>query len=444
MSLFSFVKQLLPKGSAISVGDTSYVIVFDSFGVNFATDQAVYHCLNQGEGSGRQLVQHILLKMLEERELAEALPNGFRIDSEQACLLEPDDAEALGLPPFFIGQFDIDIQGRTTKSSFALQLFVKYGNQKYPVKRKGPVLVLSEQTKFILTPEQFNAVMAVEEHSSLSPDDRTELNNTLAMAKLQNATNQGLKLDLKHFNNFELVQPDQITVTAKQNTDGSFELSPSFGDGSTPEELENRWGQLANDGQVIRVKDRIVLLSDEKKQAVQEVLQHRKIPAHKVAEFIKTPSAFLDASILNLDLGFSVRVSGIGKMVHIPFGQDSDGSNGWFSTNAQAEPPERLVKLLECEEDIQAFEQSYEQAKGQKADSVVVNDESIDIRDDGRVQGALAEAKDKIAQFSSDDYVSEIEDTLARKEKVSLLLKETDEHNHDIVTKVENLDRSPD
>ena len=305
--------------------------------------------------------------------------------------------------------------------------------------------MFSESTQFLLSPSQLDAIKAVEGHSALSADERTELANVLAVAKLQQATKNGLNLDLKHFEKFELVQPENVTISANQRADGSLELSPSFGRWFfSSEELQNRWVQLAGDGQVIRVKDRIVLLSDEKKQAVQEVLQNRTIPANKVAEFIQTPSAFLDASIVNLDLGFSVRVAGIGKMVYLPFGQDSDASNKWFSTNAVSEPPERLVKLLECDEDIQAFEQSYEQAKGQKADSVVVNDESIDIRDEERVQGALAEAKEKIAQSSHDENDTELEESLVRKEKVSLLLKETDEHNQDIVTKIENLNKSSD
>ncbi|MEL0638495.1 DEAD/DEAH box helicase [Marinomonas sp. TI.3.20] len=444
MSLFSFVKKLLPNHSTNIMEGSSYRLFYDSLGVNFVTEPAVYHCLNQGQGGGFQLVQHVLLKMLQERSIAEALPNGFRVDSEEAVLLDPEDADALGLPGPFDGSFDLDVQGRTTKSGFSLTLFAKLGNNKYPVRRKGPLLAFSESTQFLLSPTQLEAIKAVEEHASLLADERTELANVLAVAKLQQATKNGLNLDLKHFDRFELVQPENITISANQRGDGSLELSPSFGDGTTSEELQNRWAQLEGDGQVIRVKERIVLLSDEKKQAVQEVLQNRTIPAHKVAEFIQTPSAFLDASIVNLDLGFSVRVAGIGKMVHLPFGQDSDATNKWFSTNADSEPPERLVKLLECEEDLQAFEQSYGQAKGQNAESVVVNDESIDIRDDGRVQDALAEVKEKITQTSSDDNESEIEDALVRKEKVSLLLKETDEHNHDIVTKVENLDKSPD
>ena len=441
MSLVSLIKGLLPNNKNSSLVDEQYSLVYDSYGVNFVTDEASFHCLNKGEGGGQQLIQHVVLKMLEERDIAETLPNGFRLDSEQACLLDPEDADVLGLPPFFNNDFDIDIQGRTTKSSFNLQLFAKFEQQKYPVKRKGPTLFFSEQTQYLMTPEQLNAVLAVEEHSSLKPDERNELNNVLVVAKLQQAVKDGLKLDLKHFDKFDLVQPENITVTANQGADGSLELSPSFGDGSSPEDVQNRLAQLQGDGQVMRIKDRIVLLTDDKKQAVKEVLQNRTIPAHKVAEFIKTPSAFLDASVLNLDLGFSLRVAGIGKMVHIPFGQDSDGSNGWFSTNTESEPPERLVKLLECEEDVISFEQSYQQAKGQNADSVLVDDESIDIRDEQRITETLAEVRENLANPPDENNISDTDDLPVKTEQVSLLLKDTEEHNKDIVNKVSQLDK---
>lgn len=444
MSLFSLIKGLLPKDKIRSDFNERFSVSLDSFGVNFVVDHATFNCLNQGEASGYQLVQHILLKMLQERGIAEPLPNGFHINSEDVCRLEAEDVDALGLPEAFDGDFELDVQGRTSKSGFSLSLFAKLDHRNYPIKRKGPVLVFSDSTRFLLSSEQLEAIKAVEEHSFLMPDERSELANVLAIAKLQQATKNGLKLDLKHFDKFELVQPNCISITAKQRFDGSLELSPSLGDGSSLEELQNRWAQLNDDGQVIRIKDRIVLLSDEKKKAVQEVLKNSTIPADKVAEFIRTPSAFLDASIVNLDLGFSVRVAGIGKMVHLPFGQDTDGTTKWFSTNVTSEPPERLIKLLECEEDLQAFEQSYEQAKGQNADSVVVDDESIDIRDEQRVNTAITEVKDRIAHAKQEDDEFEIEEALVRKEKVSLLLKETDEHNQDIINKVGNLDKSSD
>ncbi len=251
MSLVSLIKGLLPNNKNSHLADDKYSLVYDSYGVNFATNEATFHCLNKGEGASSQLIQHVVLKMLEERHIAETLPNGFRLDSEQACLLDPEDADVLGLPPFFNNDFDVDIQGRTTKSSFTLQLFAKFEQQKYPVKRKGPILFFSEQTQYLMTPEQLNAVIAVEEHSSLTPDDRTELNNVLAVAKLQQAAKDGLKLDLKHFDKFDLVLPEQITVTANQQVDGSLELSPSFGDGSSSEYLQNRLAQLQGDGQVM-------------------------------------------------------------------------------------------------------------------------------------------------------------------------------------------------
>ncbi len=138
MSLVSLIKGLLPNNKNSHLADDRYSLVYDSYGVNFVTDEASYHCLNKGEGGGSQLIAHVVLKMLQERDIAETIPNGFRVDSDQACLLDPEDVEVLGLPPFCSHDFDIDIQGRTTKSSFTLQLFTMLGHQKYPVKRKGP------------------------------------------------------------------------------------------------------------------------------------------------------------------------------------------------------------------------------------------------------------------------------------------------------------------
>ncbi len=148
MSLVSLIKGLLPNNKNSSLVDEQYSLVYDSYGVNFATDEASFHCLNKGEGGGLQLIQHVVLKMLEERDIAETLPNGFRLDSEQACLLDPEDAGVLGLPPFFNNDFDIDIQGRTTKSSFNLQLFAKFEQQKYPV--KSEIYIRSAKLVYIL------------------------------------------------------------------------------------------------------------------------------------------------------------------------------------------------------------------------------------------------------------------------------------------------------
>jgi hypothetical protein len=77
MSLFSLIKGLLPKDKIRSDFNEKYSISLDSFGVNFVVDHATFNCLNQGEASGYQLVQHILLKMLQEKGVAEPLPNGF-------------------------------------------------------------------------------------------------------------------------------------------------------------------------------------------------------------------------------------------------------------------------------------------------------------------------------------------------------------------------------
>ncbi|MDI9665432.1 hypothetical protein, partial [Acinetobacter baumannii] len=72
--------------------------------------------------------------------------------------------------------------------------------------------------------------------------------------------------------------------------------------------------------------------------AIKEVLGSKRIPADRVAEFIATPSAFLDAALVNLDLGFSVRVAGIGKLQHMEFGDLDNQKNDWFALDSRPAP----------------------------------------------------------------------------------------------------------
>lgn len=56
--------------------------------------------------------------------------------------------------------------------------------------------------------------------------------------------------------------------------------------------------------------DEIVLFSEEKLMAVKEVISNRVIPQQQVKAFLENPTAYIDASLVDLDLGFSIRVHG--------------------------------------------------------------------------------------------------------------------------------------
>ncbi|AMD01534.1 hypothetical protein LOKO_02474 [Halomonas chromatireducens] len=162
--------------------------------------------------------------------------------------------------------------------------------------------------RFLLDQSQLQAFQAVERHSQLPEALKTSSENLLLLATLQLSKRSGMNIDLSHFERINVETAEDVGVIAKQLPDGSLELFPSVGDGYGLDEIEGRLGQLDLDerGGVIRIKNNVVILDEQKMSAVREVMNNRRIPAEGVADFIKSPSAFLDASLVNLDLGFSV------------------------------------------------------------------------------------------------------------------------------------------
>ncbi|NVK41170.1 MAG: DEAD/DEAH box helicase [Oceanospirillaceae bacterium] len=403
----------------------------DSNGLIFFTTPVEFVELKAGKGSPAALMQTIVLQMLCEQGDAEELPNGYRIGSQAVAALDEEQAELLSLPPRFEGRFTAKISGHTRKSSYKVQVFVEIGGDEYPFQRKGPYLTLGSNQFYRLRPSELLALSALEQHQGLNPEQHDESENLRLMALLQTAQRSGMKLDLSNFNTLDVVVPDDIGVIATQLPDGSLELCPSLGDGSTPDQLGARWSQLDlnREGGVLRVENRLVLLEPEKMSAIREVLGSKRIPADKVEEFFKTPSAFLDASLVNLDLGFSLRVMGVGKLQHMDFGPLDDKKRDWFSTDNRPQPPEALHKSILCEEELDSFKQKLSAAKQQGADSVEFNGEAFDISDTVKVERILASIEHEILHH---DNAAAAETPIApqKKEQVTVLLRDADQINH--------------
>ncbi len=435
MSLRNIIKNLLNIKS--SPDDGGFNVIADSQGIIFYLDKSEFDTLAEGKGGSGKLIQNVVLRMLVEQGFAEELPNGYRLDAGVAAGLDDEQSELLELPPRFAGKFSTSISGHSKKSSFKVQLSVLLDGDEYPFQRKGPYLKLGSEIYCRLTPAELMAISAIEDHQTLEPEARDEAANLRLMALLQTAERSGMRVDLSHFQKLDVVVPDDIGVLATRLPDGSLELCPSLGEGSSPEQLEKRWSQidLNREGGVIRIDNRVVLLEPKKMAAVKEVLWNKIIPAEKVEDFISTPSAFLDASLVNLDLGFSVRVLGVGKMQHMDFGQLTDKRRDWFATASQSLPPEALNKHIDSEEDIETFKQKMKVAQEQGADSVEFSGEQFDISEPGHVENVLANIAEKIKRH--EDPVEPAQGALDdRKEQVTLLIKEADQINRALLGKV--------
>jgi SNF2 family DNA or RNA helicase len=408
----------------------------DSTGLILFAEPAVMKQLRLGQGDPTQLMQTIVLQMLQEQGAADELPNGYRLTSDVVASLDEDQADILQLPPLFKGTFKTRITGHTRKPSFSVQIDAVLDGEEYPFQRKGAYISLGEKF-YRLTLAELIALQALDNHQALPPESRNESENLRLMALLQTAQRSGMKLDLSNFKTLDVVEPDGIGVIATKLPDGSLELCPSLGDGSTPDQLDTRWSQLDlnREGGVLRVENRMVLLEPEKMAAIREVLGSKRIPADKVEEFFETPSAFLDASLVNLDLGFSLRVLGVGKLQHMDFGPLDDKKRDWFATSARPQPPEALQKAIVCEEELDSFKQKLIAAKSQGAVSVEFNNNVYDISDEQKVDEILQSISQKIQQ-NADSSPKETPDDVQIKQQVTVLLREADQISHSLREKV--------
>ncbi len=440
MPLMDFLRSFIGERDTSLSTLEGFQATPDSSGVNFYLPQPVFKALQSGAGNALQKIQLIALNMLAEQGIAEPTANGFHIGAEDIAGMDLEQTEILRLPRRFIGRFNTSISGHTANSSFRVNLSVAIPGENTPVSfhRKGPYLFLTSQEYYWLTPAELMGLQAWDHHESLAAECRGATANLRLMAELQTAARSGMSVDLNHFERLDVVVPENIGVVATRMPDGSLQLCPSLGEGSTPDQLEKRWAQLemTAEGGVLRIDNRVVLLDKSKMDGIRNVLLNKRIPADKVAEFIATPTAFLDAALVNLDVGFSVRVAGIGKLQHMDFGPLDTARNDWFALDKRPAPAEIIPKLIQSPEELQRFEEVLKAAVEQGATSFSFAGEVIDIADAPKVQEQLKIARDqlqsKISDEPSDFKEPDVEES---KEKVSVILRDADAINSALLKK---------
>jgi hypothetical protein len=432
MAFLDMIKGLLGGREELLAQQDGFQFQADSEGLNFYLQKSAFEALLDGNGNILQKIQLIALRMLEEQGLAEIMPNGFHVLAADLAGLDDEQAEVLRLPERFPGAFVTQIQGRTGQSGFRVDLSVRLKDSEAPFTRRGPFLQLSSSELYRLTPSELMGLEAWERHEKLAPEARNEAANLRLIAELQTAARSGMHIDLSHFERLDVVVPENIGVIATRLPDGSLMLCPSLGEGSTPDQLEKRWSQLdmSADGGVLRIDNRVVLLEANKMAAIKEVLGNKRIPADKVADFIKTPSAFLDAALVNLELGFSVRVMGIGKLQHMDFGALDGKKQDWFALDSRAAPAEIIPKLVQSPEELEQFESALAAAREQGAERLSFAGEVIDISSPEVVDRQVASLRGKFAEPSGESPAKispDASETDEAKEQVTVLIREADQ-----------------
>lgn len=414
----------------------------DSQGLNFYLPTPVLDALRNGDGSTLRKVQLTVLNMLLEQGVAGVTANGFYIAAEDVAAMDNELVEILRLPELLLGDFQTKICGWTGSTTFKILLSVKMpdGTEIFNFERKGPYLFWADDEYHRLTVADLKGLQAWELHNSLEPEQKSETANLRLIAELQAAKREGMCIDLSHFERIETIRPDSVGIVATYLPDGSLSLCPNFRDGSDSDELNKRWSQLdmnANEG-VLRVQNKVLLLDRAKMEGVSNVLMNKRIAKDKLREFIATPTAFLNAALVDLEVGFSIRIAGVGKIQHMDFGTLDATKNDWFALDRKAASPEILQKLIQSPEELARFEEILAVATKQGADSLLFAGELLDISNQIAIEQQLSSIRNNLMQsYEAVSNSHDIEESPVTelKEQVGVILKDVDVINSTLLRK---------
>ncbi|SHH97287.1 Superfamily II DNA or RNA helicase, SNF2 family [Desulfofustis glycolicus DSM 9705] len=385
------------------------------------------------------------MMMLVEQGKAEVIPNGFIIGTDVAVRLDRTTKDMLGLPIDWCGSIEADIQGDTRRSNFAVILKIK--NEGSPLSRSyrvsGPLLQIGSTQQYALTPAQQHIFGAIEAHRS---SEKTEYDNLRLLLALQEGQQAGANINLAHFENKEIKAPRSISIEAERDAAGNLVLTPFMGQNASNERIQRVLGQLeSKKATALRVGDEIILFDDKKLEAVHEILKNRIVPQDKVAHFFKNPTAFIDASLVDLEIGFSIRVHGVTKFKHAYFGETDESGIDWFATNTSTASVLPILKLSEYIHDadkLLQFKARLKDATMTGAGELFFEGKYFDISDKDTVTETVIKMERKIlegAAPTSDSGKEEIEKEEQNSSKETAVV-DIDLHDDSVAIELQELD----
>lgn len=370
--------------------------------LHFKAPQSDLHRISQGKAGEWITAQYVALKMLEESGEIKSTKNGFLMPASVATRLDEASQELLALPPKWQGCIFADIKGKTNQPNFTLDLSVENAQSKptYSYQIKGPLICFSSEKQYLLTPYQLAIFDAEKNHKA---SEKTEYDNLLFLHTLQKAKQASCDIRLAHFDKLNIVAPDAITIDAEFDPRGNLFLTPNMGQSASTAAVQKVLGQLnSNEAITLKVGDEIVLFSPEKLAAVKEVITNRVVLKDNVNAFLRNPTAYIDASLVDLDLGFSCRVHGATAFKHAYFGETDGSTISWFGNADGAKKASSVFPINQILTDIQdeatfsLFSKKLSDAQKTSATLLEFEDKSYDISDPTLVSKMLEKLDSKI------------------------------------------------
>lgn len=407
----------LLRGSRATVEaeDEGFVVEPRDDMVAFTTAPEELDALRAGTGSVRRRLQLVALEALAEQGVALPVTDGYVVGEDVVAALDADEADFLGVPEAFPGTIAGEVRGLTTSDSFAVRLQVMDGPYAQPVRRSGPFVDVGTR-RYRLAPAVLHAVRAVETHTALPPEQRSETRNVRLLAELRQALDtvtsdaatleepRPLDIDLRQLAGTRVVRPDRVGLIVDQRSDGSLDVQPDLGPGVDADKAAQRWHHLdsgTTDGGVLRIDDDLVLLGDQERLAVGEVRENAYIPADQVDDFVRAPGSFFDPDLVDVEVGFGFRVKGIGKIAPVSFAKAAESGIAWLARDVVAGPEALATKARSLPEHAE-IETQVDQAWQAGREIVTLDDGLVDIADRSRVREVLDASRAQLEQLGAD------------------------------------------
>jgi len=177
----------------------------------------------------------------------------------------------------------------------------------------------------------------------------------------------------------------------------------------------------------MRIRDDIVLLDEDRFKATQEILTNRRIPKEQVKDFLSTPTAFLDAALVDLDSGFSLRVKGATAFHHGYFGDTDDSGIEWFGVLTEKTLQTSLDNNLHDLNDVKAFEAVFKNALEHSEEIVTFKKNTFDISKPEEIKEKISLLKQKYNKVSKQDEIVSEPDNEKSLEKIGIDIITNDE-----------------
>ncbi|MEU4364117.1 DEAD/DEAH box helicase [Promicromonospora sp. NPDC023987] len=402
------------SGTTAEPEDTGFAVEPRDGMVAFTTTADDLSALRTGTGPVRRRLQLLALEALAEQGVALPVTDGYVVPDDVVANLDTDEAAFLGIPEVFPGTIAGQVRGTTTGQHFAVDLQVMDGRYAQPVRRSGPFIDVGTR-RYRLAPAVLDGVRAVEAHAALVPEQRTETRNVRLLAELRQALDGATKdeperespaldVDLRQLAGTRVVRPDRVGLIVEQRPDGGLDVQPDLGAGVDPDKAARRWHHLdsdAADGGVLRIEDDLVLLDEHERAAVSEVRENAHIAADQVDDFIQAPGDFFDPDLVDVELGFGFRVTGIGRIAPMTFAKAGESGISWLARDGVAGPEALATKARSLPEHAE-IETKVDEAWQAGRDVVTLDDGLVDIADRSRVREVLEASRAQLEQLGAD------------------------------------------